>query len=67
MGAIDGERMGPMSDYMQLPEDLPVPVDDGKADHLRGMTLPSVVLAATGKRSTSVTSVRASRSSTSTR
>ncbi len=36
-----------MSDYMQLPEDLPVPVDDGAADHLTGMTMPSVVLEST--------------------
>ncbi|MFZ0385376.1 MAG: peroxiredoxin [Solirubrobacteraceae bacterium] len=36
-----------MSDYMQLPEDLPVPVDDGAADHLTGMRMPSVVLPAT--------------------
>jgi peroxiredoxin len=33
-----------MSDYMQLPDDLPVPLDDGRADHLNGMTMPSVVL-----------------------
>jgi peroxiredoxin len=36
-----------MSDYMQLPEDLPVPVDDGAADHLTGLRMPSVVLPAT--------------------
>lgn len=30
-----------------LPEDLPVPQDDGACDHLRGMTLPSVELQAT--------------------
>jgi peroxiredoxin len=42
--------MGVMSDYMQLPEDLPVPVNDGKADHLRGMAMPSVVLAASDGR-----------------
>jgi peroxiredoxin len=36
-----------MSDYMQLPADLPIPVDDGAADHLTGMTMPSVVLEAT--------------------
>ncbi|HET9124548.1 MAG TPA: peroxiredoxin [Solirubrobacteraceae bacterium] len=36
-----------MSDYMQLPENLPVPVDDGAADHLRGLTMPSVTLTAT--------------------
>jgi peroxiredoxin len=30
-----------------LPPDLPVPIDDGAADHLTGMTLPSIPLAAT--------------------
>ncbi len=32
---------------MQLPEDLPVPVDDGAANHLTGMTMPSVALEST--------------------
>ncbi len=31
----------------QLPADLPVPVDDGAADHLNGMRLPNVPLEAT--------------------
>jgi len=30
-----------------VPADLPVPVDDGAADHLRGMRLPDVELAST--------------------
>jgi len=30
-----------------LPNDLPVPVDDGAADHLTGMSLPSIQLLAT--------------------
>jgi peroxiredoxin len=30
-----------------LPEDLPVPQDDGAARHLKGMRLPSITLAAT--------------------
>ncbi|MCJ2093365.1 peroxiredoxin [Methylobacterium sp. J-072] len=30
-----------------LPTDLPAPVDDGAADHLRGMKLPDVALTAT--------------------
>jgi len=30
-----------------LPDDLPVPLDDGAADHLTGMELPSVPLLAT--------------------
>jgi peroxiredoxin len=32
---------------MALPDDLPVPVDDGAADHLRGASLPSLALPAT--------------------
>jgi peroxiredoxin len=36
-----------MSDYAALPPDLPVPEDDGAADHLVGMVLPSLILAAT--------------------
>jgi len=30
-----------------LPDDLPIPVDDGAADHLEGMALPDVVLPCT--------------------
>lgn len=33
-----------MHDPTQLPTDLPVPVDDGAADHLVGLPLPSLVL-----------------------
>jgi peroxiredoxin len=32
------------TDYHQLPPDLPVPVDDGAADHLEGTELPSLRL-----------------------
>src|SRR5256885_1165309 len=35
------------SDYRSLPPDLPVPVDDGAADHLRGTRVPAVVLPST--------------------
>ncbi|MGH2975319.1 MAG: peroxiredoxin [Solirubrobacterales bacterium] len=35
------------ADFSELPSDLPVPVDDGAADHLLGMNLPSVSLPAT--------------------
>lgn len=35
-------------DLRKLPTDLPVPVDDGGADHLLGMPLPNVPLACTG-------------------
>lgn len=33
--------------FEKLPDDLPVPVDDGAADHLLGMHMPSIELAAT--------------------
>lgn len=36
-----------MLDPTQLPGDLPVPDDDGAADHLKGAALPPVALAAT--------------------
>ena len=32
---------------LELPDDLPVPVDDGAADHLTGLALPDIALAAT--------------------
>ena len=32
---------------LDLPADLPVPVDDGACDHLPGMRLPSLALPAT--------------------
>lgn len=33
-----------MADHTQLPEDLPVPVDDGAADHITGLSLPDITL-----------------------
>jgi peroxiredoxin len=36
-----------MSDWTQLPADLPAPEDDGAADHLLGLRLPSVPLSST--------------------
>jgi peroxiredoxin len=33
-----------MSDYRSLPDDLPLPDDDGAADHLPGLPMPSVAL-----------------------
>jgi peroxiredoxin len=35
------------TDYKKLPPDLPIPVDDGAADHLAGMALPDLRLAST--------------------
>ncbi|WP_426565965.1 peroxiredoxin [Angustibacter sp. McL0619] len=37
----------PGYDPTRLPDDLPVPTDDGAADHLPGAAVPSVALAAT--------------------
>ncbi len=39
-----------MSDYMNLPTDLPVPVDDGAADHLPGAAMPHIELRTTSGR-----------------
>ena len=39
-----------MTDFHALPPDLPVPVDDGAADHLEGMGLPTLALPATARR-----------------
>jgi|SRR5215475_15211222 len=36
-----------VNNLMQLPSDLPVPVDDGATRHLAGMALPDLALAAT--------------------
>jgi len=36
-----------MSNYNELPSNLPVPIDDGACAHLAGMPLPPVVLPAT--------------------
>ncbi|HKW06986.1 MAG TPA: peroxiredoxin [Candidatus Dormibacteraeota bacterium] len=46
---------------MQLPDDLPVPVDDGEADHLRGLRMPHVVLPSTGGRDVDVGELGAGR------
>jgi peroxiredoxin len=36
-----------MNDPQSLPDDLPVPVDDGATRHLAGMPIPSLSLSAT--------------------
>jgi peroxiredoxin len=36
-----------MAEYTQLPDDLPVPEDDGAADHLAGLALPDLSLPST--------------------
>ncbi len=35
------------ADFLELPDDLPVPVDDGACDHLTGAAVPDVALAST--------------------
>jgi len=39
----------PQSSYLDLPENLPVPLDDGAADHLDGVKLKKVLLKATNE------------------
>src|SRR5215212_1364417 len=39
--------MTELRNFLELPADLPVPVDDGACDHLPGMRLPSLALPAT--------------------
>jgi peroxiredoxin len=39
--------MAGAADAYTLPRDLPVPIDDGAADHLRGAAVPSIALAST--------------------
>ncbi len=36
-----------MTDLNALPQDLPVPEDDGACDHLRGMAMPAIALPST--------------------
>jgi peroxiredoxin len=35
-----------ITNFNQLPEDLPIPQDDGSTDHLKGMSLPNILLTA---------------------
>lgn len=37
----------PQSSYLDLPDNLPIPQDDGAADHLQGKKLDSIILSAT--------------------
>lgn len=39
-----------MHDFNDLPADLPTPVDDGATDHLTGMRMPDIAVAATDGR-----------------
>ncbi len=58
----------PPTDYTVLPAGLPVPVDDGAAEHLSGAPIPDISLPpAAAARSGSLICPRGERSSTSTR
>jgi len=50
-----------MSDFTQLPEGLPVPVDDGAADHLAGLAVPDLSLASTDGTTVSIRRLGAGR------
>jgi peroxiredoxin len=51
----DGENM--TANLYELPQDLPAPVDDGAADHLRGMPVPSIGLTSTAGRTVNLAEV----------
>jgi peroxiredoxin len=53
----EGEGLIRSDNLYHLPPKLPVPVDDGAADHLLGRTLPSVVLTATDGTSINLASI----------
>jgi peroxiredoxin len=46
-GSCDDSEVSAGPDYTSLPPDLPVPADDGAADHLQGMELPELELPST--------------------
>ena len=50
-----------MTDPTQLPADLPVPVDDGAANHLPGLALPPITLASTAGGTVSLDTLGADR------
>ena len=47
-----------MQNFFELPEDLPVPIDDGACDHLPGMPLPSLALSSTGGEAINLAEIR---------
>lgn len=47
-GQVGGYCRRMTHDPAELPDQLPVPVDDGAADHLVGIEVPSIVLPSTG-------------------
>ena len=49
-GGVDADRSEEVNDPFALPEGLPVPQDDGAADHLEGLWVPRVTLPSTAGR-----------------
>jgi peroxiredoxin len=49
------------ADWLALPQDLPVPIDDGAADHLLGALLPPLALSATDGREVRLDALTAKR------
>ena len=47
-----------MTNFSELPADLPIPQDDGLTDHLKGMNLPKVVLEATDGRMIELSAIK---------
>jgi peroxiredoxin len=40
-------KLAKRDNFYSLPDDLPVPLDDGACDHLNGLTLPNLILRST--------------------
>ncbi|MFD8612752.1 MerR family transcriptional regulator [Streptomyces sp. NPDC059631] len=59
LSPTEGEE--PMTDYTRLPAGLPVPEDDGAADHLRGARMPQLELRATDGATVSLDALGAGR------
>ena len=51
-GGLAAQKEQPVkkNDLYNIPSDLPVPVDDGAARHLRGMQVPAITLVSTANR-----------------
>jgi len=55
-------RQASSDDYLDLPSDLPVPEDDGAAEHLMGCRMPDLSLHSTGGRSIHLDALGSGRS-----
>jgi hypothetical protein len=50
-----------VKDLHQLPQDLPVPLDDGGGAHLAGAAVPALILAATSGRAVDLSRLASGR------